>query len=493
MRKLSMGMLLACAVSALALAPAVSAPASPPAAASAQQTPDYVSVSAKSQTLTLYLDGAVVEETRSLDCKDGPNVMQLQGMPAQYKPQTLLLESVAGPANGKFELDAVAYQAPNLNVEGLLSKSIGKQITVITGSAGGTVQVSGTLLNVSNGELIIQETDHTAIVPVTEYVGLDKTTPDGMSPTASLTLNAKCGGAGSYTIKILYQTGGLSWHPTHSIVYDPQTGTIKTFDSSVAITNNSGAAFNNVIVNMIAGDLPAGDQYHGRAMPAAMLNSAPGGAPEAAVPAGSFQSVGEQKMYTAPAPLSIAPGQMQQVPLFQAANVPVKQEYVFDASYAAGNEQATLLLHLVNDSQHHLGKPLPAGELRIYEMDKSGALQLMPTSARLQELAANEPFTINMGASSDIKGETLLNEVDQHDAKGNITARIETFQVTLHNYKSTDTKVTVSTGRDAKSAQVVSSTTTLHADKDGTLTSTVTVPKNGSVTVTFTLKTVVGQ
>jgi hypothetical protein len=485
-------MLLACGVSALALTPAL-AKSSAPSPAPAK--PDFVSSAASEQTLTLYLDGAVVEETRAIACKAGDNVVELQSIPAQYQPQTLMLESYKGPANGDFQLDTVTHQAPNMNAAGALTKSIGQTVTVVeAGPNGATTKVTGKLQSVSSGQLMIEEADGTHIIYSTQDVKVGKAATNGMSANASLSLNVNCSAPGTYKIKILFQARGWDWHPTDSVVYDPKTKTITTFDASVAITNSSGAAYNQVDVNLIPGGL-AGQSYGGRAVPAAApqfktnADAGPGGA--------AVENVGEQKMYTAPTKLTIAPGQSQQVRLFHSSNVPVIPEYIFDASSGYGTTtKAGLVLNTVNDAAHNLGKPLPSGDLRIYVADSSGALKLMPTSrdnATLPEVSTGQDFCINMGATSDIKGESAINAVDQKDPtnQNQILSRTETFTVTLHNYKDTDTQVTVNSGRSSTGTTVVSNAgdATL-VNKDGNWVAHVNVPKGGETTVTFSVKTV---
>src|SRR5437868_2793364 len=95
--------------------------------------------------VTVYNGGySVVQESRGLKLSKGTNQVQLDGMPAQYRPASLLVVGVEG---GEFVLGPVSYRAASLNAARLLQDSIGTQVTLRCSSKKGkTRQVSGKLL-----------------------------------------------------------------------------------------------------------------------------------------------------------------------------------------------------------------------------------------------------------------------------------------------------------------------------------------------------------
>ena len=78
--------------------------------------------------VTVYNGGySVVQETRGLKLARGNNQVQLDGMPAHYRPASLLVVGVQG---GDFVLGPVGYRTPSLNPQRLLQESIGSQVTL---------------------------------------------------------------------------------------------------------------------------------------------------------------------------------------------------------------------------------------------------------------------------------------------------------------------------------------------------------------------------
>ena len=61
-----------------------------------------------------------------------------------------------------------------------------------------------------------------------------------------------------------------------------------------------------------------------------------------------------------------------------ATDIPVDREYYFSVNGDTDeNKQAVnMRLHVCNGVKEHLGKPLPAGTVRLYQADSKGNLSL---------------------------------------------------------------------------------------------------------------------
>lgn len=449
---------------------------------------------AQQQTLTVYSSRfAVVQEIRKADLKAGANSVQLGGVSGQYRPQTLMVVSVEG--SGQFTLRAVSYQQANLNSAGLLSSAVGKQITVSYGVGSGSSVITGKLIAVSDGELIILPSDQPnspRIIRSRDQVSVPEL-PQELSSTPSLTLQADAAKEGPYAFRILYQSGGFAWTATHSAVYDEKAGKLTTLDSSVAITNDSGTAYKGVDVNLLSGDVQ--DNSGARIRPFA-ADEAPGGARlMAASPAeAAVQSVGEQKLYTLPGKVDINIGENKQIPLLTAHDIPVDREYYFSIyGDTDGNSQSVnVRLHVTDDSKHNLGKPLPAGAVRIYQPDTKGNLQLTGTT-RVKDVAVGENFNLELGTTTDVKFSTkVVSDVqdprptDAQDTKPLYETQV--FEVTISNSKANDVTVnlrqTVPVG-----ASIVQSSHKFVKENATSQYAPVAVAHNGQTVVRFTLST----
>lgn len=376
--------------------------------------------------LTVYQGFGVVQQTRPLHLKDGANEIQLQGMPSQYLPSTLVVLDFQGV--GSFTLGPISYQQANLTSAAILQRSVGSRVNLkVRSNSGRQRSIQGTLQAVLNDQLLImKDNEKPALV---RYADLEETelldgVPEGLNEKAHLAVSALADSAGSYTVRILFRSGGLGWSANHNAVYDETAGQLKRFDSSVFVTNNSGASYHDAELHLLAGNI--GQQDGG-------LESAGGGMRMMAMAApkrhnirqASAQTVGEHKLYTAPGKVTLLEGESLQVPLFQATDVPVTREYFLPAPPYQGWQQenpglspVSIRLKLVNDAEHKLGNPLPAGEVSIYQPDSSDTLQLTG-SATLDHVATGEAFGLTIGTSSDIKAERkLVESYEETDGEG---------------------------------------------------------------------------
>lgn len=382
------------------------------------------SSSGDNTVLTVYQGFGVVQQTRPLQLKDGDNEIQLQGMPSQYLPSTLVVLDFQGV--GSFTLGPISYQQANLTSAAILQRSVGKRVNLkVRSNSGRQRSIQGTLQAVLNDQLLVmKDNEKPALV---RFADMEETelldgVPEGLNEKAHLAVSALADSAGSYSVRILFRTGGLGWSANHNAVYDEVAGQLKRFDSSVFVTNNSGASYHDAELHLLAGDI--GQQDGGG------LESAGGGMRMMAAAAprrhsirqASAQTVGEHKLYTAPGKVTILEGVSLQVPLFQAADVPVTREYFLPAPPYQGYQQespglspVSIRLKLVNDTEHKLGNPLPAGEVSIYQPDSSDTLQLTG-SATLDHVAVGEAFGLTIGTSSDIKAERKL--VESYEEEG---------------------------------------------------------------------------
>jgi hypothetical protein len=404
---------------------------------------------------------------------------------------------VSAQGAGQFTLRAVSYQQANLNSNELLKRAVGKEVTVSYANGGNSAVVTGKLIAVSDGELIVLPFDQPnspRIIHSRDQVSVPDL-PTDLSSTPSLTLQADAAKSGQYAIRILYQSSGFAWTATHSAVYDEKSGKLSTLDSSVSISNDSGTAYKGVDVTLLSGNVQDNSGPRLMSLGAPLAAAAPGGAPSAFAgdSAASVQSLGEQKLYTLPGQVDINVGENKQIPLLSAHDVPVEREYYFwNNGDSGGTKQSVeMRLHITNDAKSNLGKPLPAGAVRLYQPDAKGNLQLTGTT-RIADVAAGEKFNLELGTSTDVKAETtLVSEVqdpkpsDPQDTRPLFDTQV--YEVTLSNSKEKDVTVNlrqyVQTG-----GSITQSSHKFVQENAGTQLASVAVPHNGQTVVTYTLK-----
>ena len=445
----------------------------------------------KSQSVdvTVFGDGfAQVEETRYVDLKAGKNLIQLSGVAAKYRQDSLRIIDVKG--KGEFKYKSATYQPATLTTARILELSVGKEIIAAVGKRPAPSLFKGKLININGGQIIIEGEDGSVVLTSIDDV-LIQTLPAGLSATASLVMEAEVTSAGTYEINFLYETEGLNWEAKHSIVYDEETRKIGSFETTVNVVNQSGTTFNNANLWLLAGAV----REHGSALKASNYARR-----EAALASdsASVESVGERKVYRVPGRVNIGDGQSRQIPLFTGKNVPVVLEYFVPASSrygASGLVPVNARLKLKNCDEDNLGTPLPAGIVKVYQRNSENKLQLT-ASWQVKELAIDETFEIGIGTSSDVKAARTLVKTNRI-APSNQGIRTtpgqqapewenQEFSVKVHNFKvkkAVDVIIEVDVPADQDdvqplkrtSATEASGTVRVEAGKDATLNYTLRV------------------
>lgn len=378
------------------------APAAPSFAQAQDATLLSVTEKSRSVDVTVFGDGfAQVEETRTVDLKAGKNLIQLNGVAAKYRQDSLRVIDVKG--NGEFKYKSATYQASNLTTAKILELSVGKPVSARVGTGLNARVIRGILISVSNGQMIIESSDGTAHVTSTSDLDLPSL-PAGLSGTASLVMEAEVSAAGTYEINFLYETEGLSWAAKHSIIYDENARKLESFETTVNVVNQTGTTFENANLWLLSG---AVKESGGSLKTADYARRQTAFAAESA----AVESVGERKVYRVPGRVSIADSQSRQIPLFSSKSVPVVHEYFVSPSSSYGDSTGLVPVNarikLKNCEEDNLGTPLPAGIVKVYQRNSEAKLQLT-ASARIKELARDETFEIGIGTSSDVKAERML-------------------------------------------------------------------------------------
>jgi len=450
-----------------------------------------VTQAASSVDVTVYADGfGQVEEQRQVKLSAGKNRIQLNGIAAKYRLDSLSIVNTSGP--GAFKFKSATYQPANLTAERVLEQSIGKQVTATVGTGATARQVTGTLVSVRNGQVIITTSGgatHLASPSDIELGALNAS----LSNTASLVIEADVATAGTYTLHFLYETDGLGWSAKHTLVYDQDKSKVDSFNSTVNVINNSGTSFENANLWLLSGSVR--DQKGGM-----RLRSAEYAAPAAAMAdAAPVESVGERKVYRIPGRVSVGDGQSRQLPLFSGANVAVEHEYYVPAAQyydaSTGATPVSVRLKLKNCVEHNLGTPLPAGAVKVLQRNSEGKLQLT-ANAYVKDLAKDEAFDIGLGTSSDVKAERVLASTKDivgpaprvqpgQPAQQAPEYQDQTFEVKVFNFKdkkAVDVLVEVALpGEQDNIAPLTKKTATL-------ATSTVHVDAGKNETLKYTLR-----
>ena len=215
-------------------------------------------------------------------------------------------------------------------------------------------------------------------------------------------------------------------------------------DGWVTLVNNSGTAFHNAKLQLVAGDLnrlPQRDQY--RAME--MVANAP-----AAKAAGGFvqENFSEYHLYSLGRRTSVEDKETKQISLLEGSGIPVQKLFVVNGQnfyYRNAQNPGSPLKDAVqvfykfkNEEKAGLGIPLPGGNLRVYQKDSKGGL-LFIGEDHIDHTPKDEFVTVKIGNAFDVVAERK--QTDFKKIASNVYEM--EFEITLRNHKDIPVNVEV--------------------------------------------------
>jgi hypothetical protein len=357
---------------------------------------------------------AIVRDERELDLPAGRSQQRFTDVAAFIDPTTVNFVSLTDPSTRVLEQ---SFQFDLVNSRKLIEKYIGRLVTVERMQGGQLSTTSGTLLSASDG-LVLRAADGT-ISSLKDHSAIRFTElPGGLitKPTLEWTLNSAR--AGKHRTRVSYETGGITWWSDYNLVFKPgRDANSGTLDLSawVSIVNLSGASYRDARLKLVAGDVQrTAPQNRLRSIAtAAMVTS------ETDEAGFSEKSFSEYHLYTLGRRTDLPDNSTRQIELFeQVRQIPARKSLVYrstevgfgglflDRDFGASSSRAVdVFLEFKNDRSNGLGVPLPAGRIRVSQLDEAdGSLEFIGED-RIDHTPRDERVRIKLGAAFDVVGE----------------------------------------------------------------------------------------
>jgi hypothetical protein len=379
---------------------------------------------------------ALVRDVRQLQLPTGTFRLKFMDIAATVNPATVHFRSMTEP--DKVGVVEQNYEYDLLEPNKLLNKYVGKEVTLERSYMdNGTTkheEVKATLLANNNGPVWKIGNDI-----VTGVYGENYRFPEVPAnlydrPTLLMTLDNS--GARKQSIEASYLASNLSWNADYVLTVG-RDDKAADLDGWVTLVNNSGTAFHNAKLQLVAGDLnrlpvPA-------AMPAMMAREA-----VAAKAAPQFQqeNFSEYHLYSLGRRTSVEDKETKQISLLEGSGIPVEKQFIvngqnfyYHTAQAPGapiKDPVQLFYKFKNEEKAGLGIPLPAGNLRVYQKDSKGGI-LFIGEDRIDHTPKDEFVTVRIGNAFDVVAERK-----QTDYK-KIADRVYEmeYSITLRNHKDT--------------------------------------------------------
>ena len=393
--------------------------------------------------LTVYNSNiALVRDVRQLTLPAGDFRLKFMDIAATVNPATVHFRSLTEPE--KLSVIEQNYEYDLLEPAKLLHKYVGKEVTLVRSyQDSGTTkheEIKATLLSDNNGPVWRIGNDIVTGMFAESYRFPE--VPANLYDRPTLLMSLDNSGARKHQIEASYLANNLSWNSDYvlTVARDDKAADL---DGWVTLANNSGTAFHNARLQLVAGEL-------NRVAPSAPIAMRAQALDAVVTREKQFQqeAFSEYHLYSLGRRTSVEDKETKQISLLQGSGVPVEkvfvvngQNFYYHNQYNPGSPQkdpVMVFYKFKNEEKSGLGMPLPAGNLRVYQKDSKGGV-LFIGEDHIDHTPKDETVTVHIGNAFDVVAErkqTDYKRIDTH------TWEME-FEITLRNHKETPIVVEV--------------------------------------------------
>jgi hypothetical protein len=384
---------------------------------------------------------ALIRDVRQLTVPTGTFRLKFEDIAATVNPATVHFRSLTDPE--KLSVIEQNYEYDLLEPAKLLHKYVGKEVTLVRAYMdNGTTkheEVKATLLADNNGPVWKIGNDIVTGIYGEGYRFPE--VPANLFDRPTLLMSLDNSGSRKHQIEASYLASNLAWNADYVLTV-AREDKAADLDGWVTLSNNSGTAFHNARLQLVAGDLNRLPQGNMQARDETRVMKSMAAAPA------QFQqeNFSEYHLYTLGRRTSVEDKETKQISLLQGSGVPVEKLFVVNGqSFYYHNYQnpgspqkdpVMVFYKFKNEEKAGLGMPLPAGNVRVYQKDSKGGI-LFIGEDHIDHTPKDESITVHIGNAFDI-----IAEHKQTDFKKIATNVYEMeFEITLRNHK--DSAITV--------------------------------------------------
>ena len=381
---------------------------------------------------------AIVRHDRVYDIEKGLHPLRVSNVAALIDPTTVTFSSLDKPATRVLEQ---SFQFDLVSQAKLLQRYLGQRVTVEQPRGDNVDLVEGVLLGADDG--LTLQMDDGSVQAIRSYGNIRfSQLPGGLitKPTLEWLLDSPA--PGEQKTRISYETTGMTWWTDYNIIYDESRDCSMDLSAWVSIINQSGAGFDDARLKLIAGDVNRAQAVQPRRdvmYKMAMAEESDGF---------TEKSFFEYHLYTLDRRTSLPNNSTKQIQLMPTArHIQCEKELVFaptldmafrgyqqfDQEYGRyGNGDVNVFLRFQNEKSQQLGIPLPAGRIRVNQLDPAdGSLEFIGEDV-IDHTPRNEAVLIEMGNAFDVVGERKQTDFRVDTRTRNLW---ETFEIRLRNHK----------------------------------------------------------
>lgn len=370
--------------------------AAPMAMAQNDQSADPTAANAQGDVaLTIYNsdDMAVVQDVRQIHFQKGVNIIEFPDVAARIVPTTLSFRADnTNIIEQNFDYDL-------LSPSKLMEKAVGETITIIrtNPATGAETRQRAKVLSVNNGVVLqignqieVMRDDGLPVRAVFDKI------PDNLRAKPTLSAKIDSSNAATKSATIRYMTSGMKWNADYVALFDDQTQTMDV-QGWVTINNNSGTAYKNADIMLVAGD-PDARRYRGN-----------NGMVEAGIETANRERLGDYYLY----PMGrthLAENQTKQIGFLDVQNVPAKKGYRYNVGWFQNQDEpqsVDSVISFSSSAKGGLGDALPAGNIIFYQKDQRGTPQFIGAQ-NIGHTPMGSTLSLKTGEAFDVKVKTTV-------------------------------------------------------------------------------------
>src|SRR5690606_2060689 len=392
---------------------------------------------------------------------------------------------------------AQRYLAPLSGAQQVFANALGRRVAVDHTSGGARQTDNGILVAAGDGlTLALSDGRYKVIREFDSLSVLDSQDLPGAEPQLRWQVQAAQAGPAGFVFE--YPASGLAWRAEY-------VGRLSRGDGDACrlalagfamVANRSGSRFEDAAITLVAGEPNRVPEFQAkRERTAAAAPPAP--VMEAGFAGPVERRAGEYHAYDLPGRTTLADGGIERVPLFEPVQaVACERSYetmppvpywpqprpVIEPGFnnGTGRQPVASVVTFQNTAEAGLGRPLPAGRVRMFDGDDFLGESTHPHTPAGQELH------MAVGTAFDLTAERERTAFNVDRGGRTMT---ESFEVRLANASESDVTITVAEPMPRWSDWTIASSTVPAGKRDAqTAEFAVAVPAGGESTLAYTVR-----
>lgn len=439
----------------------------------------------KGVELTVYNSNlGLVKDLRTVNLPKGEGELRFMDVASNINPVTVAVKSLT--AASEFSVLDQNYEYDLMNDDAILNKYVGKKVKLLNWDQNFNKKetVEATLLSNNGGQVYQIGNEIYLGYPGTRIL---PSLPENLIAKPTLTWNFLNKSAKPHQLEVSYLTGGIGWKADY-IVTLGKDDTSLDLSGWVSIDNQSGAAYKNARLKLVAGDVNRVQENYGMPRMMAMKGAV---AMDMAVPQFEEKTFFEYHIYDLQRKVTVKDRQTKQISLLEAQGVSAQKEmliygssnyYMYGMPGQTQKQDVNVFIKFKNSKENRAGMPLPEGILRVYKKDSDGSLQFVGED-RIDHTPKNEEVRIKIGKAFDVTSHRR--QLDY--ARLSDRVHESEWEVIVRNHKQEEVSVSLLEPIHAEWKVIKNSHPYQKADA-GTLRFDLKIPKDGEVKLTYRVR-----